>query len=55
MQHQVKLLRDTQTTPIPRRLVLKKTVFCVGEYAEYWFDQQRLIWFIFRLWDIVFS
>ena len=23
-----------------RRLVLKKTVFCVCEYAEYGFDQQ---------------
>ena len=31
----------------------KKLFFCVGEYAEYWFDQQRLIWY--RLWDMVFS
>ena len=38
------------------RLVLKKTCFfCVGEYAEYGFDQQRLIWYVFRLWDMVFS
>ena len=29
--------------------------FCVGEYAEYGFDQQMLIWYIFRLWDMVFS
>ena len=32
------------------RLVLKKTVFfCVGEYVKYGFDQQRLIWYVFRL------
>ena len=38
------------------RLVLKKKLFfCVGEYPEYGFDQQRLIWCICRLWDIVFS
>ena len=29
--------------------------FCVGEYAEYGFDQQRLIWYVFRLCDMVFS
>ena len=29
--------------------------FCVGEYAEYEFDQQRLIWYVFRLCDMVFS
>ena len=33
----------------------KKMFFCVGEYAEYGFDQQRLIWHVFRLWDMVFS
>ena len=33
----------------------KKLFFCVGEYAEYGFDQQRLIWYVCRLWDIVFS
>ena len=33
------------------RLVLKKKLyFCVGEYAENGFDQQRLIWYICRLW-----
>ena len=37
------------------RLVLKKLFFCVDEYAEYGFDQQRLIWYVCRLWDIVFS
>ena len=38
------------------RLVLKKNLFfCVGEYAEYRFDQQRLIWYVCRLWDMVFS
>ena len=32
------------------RLVLtKKSFFCVGEYAEYGFDQQRLIWCVFGL------
>ena len=25
-----------------------KLVFCVGEYAEYGFDQQRLIWYVCR-------
>ena len=29
--------------------------FCVGEYAEYGFDQQRLIFYVCRLWDMVFS
>ena len=29
--------------------------FCVGEYAEYGFDQQRLIWYVCRLWDMVRS
>ena len=34
----------------------KKTVFfCIAKYAAYGFDQQRLIWYVFRLWDIVFS
>ena len=34
----------------------KKTGFlCVGEYAEYGFDQQRLILYVIRLWDVVFS
>ena len=38
------------------RLVLKKKpFFSVGEYAEYGFDQQRLMWYVFRLWDMVFS
>ena len=38
------------------RLVLKKELFfCVGEYAEYGFDQQRLIWYVCRLRDMVFS
>ena len=38
------------------RLVLKKNLFfCVGEYTEYGFDQQRLIWYVFRLWGMVFS
>ena len=37
------------------RPVLKKIFFCVGEYAEYGFDQQRLIWYVFRQWDMVFS
>ena len=27
----------------------------MGEYAEYEFDQQRLIWYVFRLWEMVFS
>ena len=40
---------------LSRRLVLKKNFFCVGEYAEYGFDQQRLIWYVYRLWDMVFS
>ena len=31
----------------------KKLFFCVGEYAEYGFDQQRLIWYVHRLWDMV--
>ena len=33
----------------------KKLFFCVNEYAEYGFDQQRLIWHVCRLWDMVFS
>ena len=33
----------------------KNCFFCVGEYAEYGFDQQRLIWYVCRLWDMVFS
>ena len=33
---------------------VKKLFFCVGEYAEYGFDQQRLIWYVCRLWDTVF-
>ena len=33
----------------------KKLFFCVGEYAEYGFDQQRLIWYVCRLWDMVYS
>ena len=38
------------------RLVLKKTLFfCLGEYAEYGCDQQGLIWYVFRLWNAVFS
>ena len=37
------------------RLVSKKLFFCLGEYAEYGFDQQRLTWYVFRLWDMVFS
>ena len=24
----------------------------MGEYAEYGFDQQRLIWYVFCLWDM---
>ena len=32
----------------------KNLFFCVGEYAECGFDQQRLIWYVFRLWDKVF-
>ena len=37
-------------------LVLKKKLFfCVGEYAEYGLDQQRLIWYVCRLWAMVFS
>ena len=27
----------------------------MSEYAEYGFDQQRLIWYVFRLWDLLFS
>ena len=39
-----------------RKTSFEKTVFfCVGEYAEYGFDQQRLIWYVFRQWDMVFS
>ena len=30
----------------------KKTVFCVGEYAEYGFDQQRLIYGLFVAYGI---
>ena len=37
------------------RLVLKKLFFYVGEYAEYGFDQQRLIWHVRRVWDMVSS
>ena len=33
----------------------KKLFFCVSENAEYGFDQQRLIWYVCRLWDMVFS
>ena len=33
----------------------KNCVFCIGEYAAYGFDQLRLIWYVFRLWDMVFS
>ena len=27
----------------------------MGDYAEYGFDQQRLIWYVCRPWDIVFE
>ena len=27
----------------------------MDKYAEYEFDQQRLIWYVFCLWDMVFS
>ena len=34
----------------------KKLFFvCVGEYTEYGFGKQRLIWYVFCLWDMVFS
>ena len=33
----------------------KKLFFGVGKYAEYGFDQQRLIWYVCRQWDMVFS
>ena len=33
----------------------KNCIFCVGEYAEYGFVQQRLIWYVCRQWDMVFS
>ena len=30
-----------------KTIVLKKKLFfCVGEYTEYGFDQQRLIWYM---------
>ena len=32
----------------------KKLLFCMGEYTEYGFDQQRLIWYVVRQWDMVF-
>ena len=50
------LLKNANLNNSTGRLVLKKTVFfCVGEYTEYGFDQQRLIWYVCRLWDMVFS
>ena len=49
------LVKKNTVVPNTGRLVLKKNCFCVGEYAEYGFDQQRLIWYVFRLWDMVFS
>ena len=33
----------------------KNCFFWVDEYAEYGYDQQRLIWYGFRLWHMVFS
>ena len=33
----------------------KSCFFCVGEYAEYRFDQQMLIWYVFRLWGLMCS
>ena len=38
-----------------RRLVFKKLFLCVDKYAEYGFDQQRLMCYVCRLWDMVFS
>ena len=32
------------------RLVCKKLFICMSEYAEYGFDQQRLIWYVCRRW-----
>ena len=26
----------------------------MGEYTEYGFDQQRLIWYVYHLWDMVY-
>ena len=38
------------------RLILKKKMFfCVGEYTGYGFDEQRLIWYVFRLWGMAFT
>ena len=33
----------------------KNCFFCVGELAEYGFDQQRLLWYVIHLWDMVCS
>ena len=33
---------------------MKKNSFCMGEYAEYGFHQQRLIGYVFRLCDMEF-
>ena len=37
-----------------QRLVLKKNCFSAWASTEYGFDQQRLIWYVCRLWDMVF-
>ena len=37
------------------RLVLKKLSFCVGEQAEYGFDQKRLVSYVFHLWGLTCS
>ena len=53
--NQPKLMHQASQVINHWKTSFEKNFFCVGEYAEYGFDQQRLIWYVFRLWDRVFS
>ena len=54
---QLKDVRDKGALGIKHcwKIGFEKNFLCVGEYTEYGFDQQTLIWFVCRLWDMVFS
>ena len=49
------LLVDRQRSYFWKTGFEKNCFFCVGELAEYGSDQQRLLWYVIRLWDMVCS
>ena len=51
IHQKVKKINFAVLDPVLQKL---EEFFCVGEYAEYGFDQQR-IWYVCRLWDMVFN